>query len=158
MSQVKLSDLVNNPVFKGMAAKEVQYIISLFSQVKATEGKTVFVENMPGESLYLVQQGAVQISQLLAEIDEQNMSVVGVGDIFGELAVIDGGDRYATARVIKNAVLFVLKRKDYNQLLIDNPRLGLQLTLNIVRIFTAKMRSAKKEYRTMLVASLNRNG
>lgn len=158
MSQVKLSDLVNNPVFNGMQAKEVQHVISLFSQVKVATGKTIFVENMPGEALYLVQEGNVQISQLLAEVDEQNITVIGAGDIFGELAVIDGGDRYATARVIESAVLFVLKRKDYSLLLTDNPRLGLQLTLNIVRIFSAKMRNAKNEYRTMLHASFNRNG
>ena len=117
-------------------------------------GKTVFVENMPGESLYLIRQGAVQISQMLAEVDEQDLMTLEAGELFGEMAVIDGGNRSVTARVIKNTVLYVLKRKDFDKLVSEQPRLGLQLTLNIVRIFSSRARSAKKNYRAMLTASL----
>lgn len=156
MNQEQFTELASSYIFKGMAIKEVQYLLSLFKQVKVTEGKTIFVENMPGESLYLVQQGTIQISQLLAEIDEQNLTTITAGNVFGELAIIDGGTRYATSRAIKDSILQVLKRDDFNQLVREKPRLGLQLTLNIVRLFSAKMRSSKKEYRTMLVASLNR--
>ena len=157
MNQEQFSELVGCYIFKGMAIKEVQYLLSLFKQVTVAEGKTIFVENMPGEALYLVQQGTVQISQLLAEVDEQDLTTISAGKVFGELAVIDGGTRYATARAVKNSVLLVLKRDDFDQLVREKPRLGLQLTLNIVRLFSAKMRSSKKEYRSMLVASLNRN-
>ncbi|MCK4502207.1 MAG: cyclic nucleotide-binding domain-containing protein [Desulfuromonadales bacterium] len=157
MNQVNFSDLADNQLFDGMAATEIEYLGSIFNQIRVAEGKTVFIENMPGESLYFVQQGTVQVSQLLAEIDEQDLVTLGAGDVFGELAIIDGGNRCATARVVKNTVLYVLQKKDFNKLVSEKPRLGLQLTLNIVRIFTAKMRSAKQEYRAMLVASLNRN-
>ena len=154
MSQINLSDLSGSPLFKGMATKEVEYLNSIFTLSQVVAGKTVFVENMPGESLYLIRQGTVQISQMLAEVDEQDLMTLEAGELFGEMAVIDGGNRSVTARIVKNAVLFVLKRKDFNKLVSEQPRLGLQLTLNIVRIFSARTRSAKKDYRTMLTASL----
>ncbi len=157
MSRVDFSDLAGSHLFKGMATKEIEYLGSIFNQVKVAEGKTVFIENMPGESLYLVHQGAVQISQLLAEVDENNLIVLGSGDVFGEMAVIDGGNRSVTARASKNTLLYSFKRQDFNRLVSEKPRLGLQLTLNIVRIFSAKIRSAKKEYRAMLLTSLNRS-
>ena len=157
MSQVKLTDLKSSPLFVGMAEKEIEYLSAIFTPNQIPEGRTVFIENMPGESLYLVKQGTVQISQMLAEVDEQDMIALGAGDVFGEMAVIDGGNRSATARIVKNAVLYSFNRKTFNTLVSEKPRLGLQLTLNIVRIFSARIRSAKKDYQAMLTVSLNRN-
>jgi len=156
LSQVDFSDLTNSPLFKGMAAKEIEYLSSIFSATQVHEGKTVFIENMPGESLYLIKQGAVQISQMLAEVDEQKLTVLSPGDIFGEMAIIDGGARSATARVAKNSILYSLNQKDFNTLAREKPRLGLQLVLNISRIFSGRIRQAKKDYHSMLKASLDR--
>ncbi len=54
------------------------------------EGTTVFIENMPGESLFLVKKGTIRISKMFAEGDEKTLVVLGPEDIFGEMAVIDG--------------------------------------------------------------------
>ena len=76
------------------------------------------------------------------------------GDIFGEVAVIDKGNRIATARTLEDSTLYSLSHDSFNQLLKEKPRLGLQLTLNIFRIFTGKMRTAKQDYRAMLTNNL----
>jgi CRP-like cAMP-binding protein len=156
MSQVNLTDLTSSPIFKGMASKEIEYLSSIFTLNQLPEGKTVFVENMPGESFYLIKQGTIKISQMLAEIDEVDLIILDAGDVFGEMAVIDGGNRTVTAKITKNAILYSLSRRDFNTLVSEKPRLGLQLTLNIVRIFTARIRNAKNDYRTMLTESLGR--
>ena len=82
MDQVNLSDLSDSPLFKGLAAKEIEFLGSVFSARQVAEGKTVFIENMPGEALYLIKRGTVRISQMLAEGDEQILVVLGAGDIF----------------------------------------------------------------------------
>ena len=155
MSQVDFSKLLASPLFTGLARQEVEYLSSIFTSTQVSKGKTVFIENMPGESLYIINQGAVQISQMLAEVAEQTLIALGPGDIFGEMAVIDGGSRLATARIIEDTILYSLNRKSFNTLASEKPRLGLQLTLNIVRIFSGKIRTAKKDYRTMLNDSLS---
>lgn len=156
MNQSDLIQLKESPIFKGMAAKEIEFLGSIFRINSVSAGKTIFVENMPGESLYLIGEGTVQISQMLAEIDEQSMVMLGRGDVFGEMAVIDGGQRVTSARVTKSAQLFSLSRKNFNLLISEKPRLGSQLTLNIARIFSGRIREAKNEYRKMLNYSLNR--
>ena len=156
MSQVNFTDLTSSPVFAGMAATEIGYLSSIFTINQLQAGKTVFVENMPGESLYLIKQGRVKISQMLAEVDEVDLITLGTGDVFGEMAVIDGGHRVVRASIEKDAILYCLNRKSFNALVSEKPRLGLQLTLNIVRIFSARIRHAKNDYRTMLTASLAR--
>jgi CRP-like cAMP-binding protein len=158
MSQVDFSGLADSPLLTGLAKQDIEYLSFVFTPTQVAKGKTVFVENMPGESLYIIKRGVVQISQMLAEIDEQALVSLGAGDIFGEMAVIDGKPRQATARIVKDAVLYSLKRKNFNNLLKEKPRLGLQLTLNIVRIFSTKIRAAKTDYRAMLTDSLSRKG
>ncbi len=154
MGQVNFSDLSGSPLFNGMATKEIEFLSSIFTLNQIQAGKTIFVENMPGKSLYLIRQGTVQISQMLAEMDEQVLLTLDSGDVFGEMAVIDGGNRSATAKITKNAILYSLAQKDFNALVSEKPRLGLQLTLNIVRLFSSRIRNVKKDYRTMLTASL----
>ena len=156
MSQADLLKLKNSPIFNGMAAKEIEFLGSVFTHNLVAEGKTIFVENMPGEALYLIGEGTVKISQMLAEVDEQGLIMLSDGDIFGEMAVIDGGKRSASARVVKQTKLYSLSRSDFNSLVREKPRLGVQLTLNIARIFSQRTRQAKNDYRTMLTHSLNR--
>lgn len=157
MSQVDLLELADSPLFKGLAKKEIEYLSAVFSVRTVEAGKTIFIENMPGESLYLINKGTVRISQMLAEVDEQIMIVVGAGDVFGEMAIVDGGTRASTARVAEDATLYSLSAKHFEKLAAANPRLGMQLLLNVVRIFTARMRDAKRDYRTMLATILGRD-
>lgn len=158
MNDVNLNALKDSPLFHGLAAKEIDFFGTLLKPQQMSAGKTIYIENMSGESLYLISRGAVRISQMLAEGEEQTLVVLGPGDVFGELAVIDGGPRAATARVIEDVGLLSLTRKDYNQLCSNNPRLGMQLTLNIFRSFSERLRRSKQDYRNMLIATINRKG
>ena len=156
MSAVSFSNLTSSPLFKGMSNEDLVFLESFFTARRIQEGKTIFIENMPGESLYLIKQGTVKISRMLAEGDEQVLIVLGSDDVFGEMAVLDGGKRSATARIAEVAVLYGLTRDDFETLTEKNPVLGLKLTLNIVRIFSGRVRNSQKDYRAMLLASLNR--
>lgn len=156
MTNVNWNNLKDSPLFNGLAAKEIEFLGTVLTPQQMSAGKTIYIENMTGESLYLISNGAVRISQMLAEGEEQTLVVLGSGDTFGELAVIDGGPRAATARVVEDVSLLSLTRKDYNQLCTNNPRLGMQLTLNIFRSFSQRLRRSKQDYRNMLIASINR--
>ena len=156
MTQVSLEGLADSPLFSGLEEPDVRALEQFFSARRIAEGKTIFIENMPGESLYLIKQGTVHISRMLAEGDEEVLIVLGPDDVFGEMAVLDGGKRSATARIAEDAVLYGLTRKDYEALAASDPRLGLAFTLNIIRIFSSRVRNSQKDYRAMLLASLNR--
>ena len=157
MSEVNLTGLKDSPLFTGLSDIEIKFLEGIFTIRKIREGKTIFIENMPGESLYLIKQGTVKISRMLAEGDEQVLIVLGPEDVFGEMAVLDGGKRSATARIAEDSVLYGLTREDFEQLAEQNPKLGLKFSLNIVRIFSGRVRDSQKDYRAMLLACLNRN-
>lgn len=156
MSRVCFDGLKGSPLFKAMSASDIKSLENIFSIRRIPAGKTIFIENMPGESLYLIKQGTVRISRMLAEGDEQVLIDLGPDDVFGEMAVLDGGKRSATARIAEDVILYGLARKDFELLANTDPRLGLLLTLNIVRIFSSRVRNSQKDYRAMLLACLSR--
>lgn len=157
MSQVSFDGLHDSPLFNQMSPGEIKSLEKIFTVRRIAEGKTIFIENMPGESLYLIKEGTVRISRMLAEGDEQVLIVLGPDDVFGEMAVLDGGARSATARIAEDAVLYGMNRKEFEALAKSDPALGLKFTLNIVRIFSSRVRNSQKDYRAMLLASLKRN-
>jgi len=120
------------------------------------EGTTVFVENMPGESLYIIRQGAIKISKMIAEGEEKTLVILGADEIFGEMAILDGAHRSATARVAEKAHLLSIRKSDFEKLCEKEPRLALKLTRNIVRIFSSRIRENNEEYREMLLWSLGK--
>lgn len=153
---MQLADLVDCPLFQGLDKTELAGLAGLFRELAMAEGSTVFVEQMPGESLYLVQEGTIKISKMIAEGEEKTLVVLGPEDVFGEMAVLDGAPRSATARVAESAKLLAIKKADFEKLCDTNPRLGMKLMRNIIRLFSRRIRDNNDEYRQMLIWSMGR--
>ena len=151
-----LERLKGSFLFKDMNAGDMTALAPLFQEKRMGEGSTVFVEHMPGESLYLICEGTVRISKMLAEGEEKTLVILGPEDVFGEMAVLDGAPRAATARVAENARLLAVKKKDFEALCEANPRVGIKLMRNIVRLFSQRVRENSDDYRQMLLWSLGR--
>lgn len=151
-----LSGLRSSPLFASMSDAEIVSLARICSEKVIPEGLAIFVENMPGESLYLVQKGAVKVSKMIAEGEEKILVVLGPDEIFGEMALLDGAPRSATARVAEDATLLCMRRSDFEALCEQNPALALKLTLNIIRIFSRRVRENNDEFRKMLLWSLGK--
>lgn len=151
----RLLSLKDSPLLAGFSVPEIEFLETLLEEKKIPAGKTVFVENMLGESLYLIEQGTVKISKMMAEGDEKILVVLGPEDVFGEMAILEGTPRFATARVAEDASLLTLQRKSFDSLCEKNPKLGLKLMRNIIRTFTRRIRENSEEYREMLIWSLD---
>ena len=144
-------------MFQGLSDVELARFAAVCEERLMGEGTTVFIENMPGESLFLISKGTIRISRMFAEGDEKTLVVLGPEDFFGEMAVVDGLPRAATARVAENAELISLKKNDFDKLCQSDPGLALKLLMNIVRVFSKRVREANDEYRDMLIWSMQGN-
>ena len=144
-------------MLQGLTEEDLARLAVVCEERQMAEGTTVFIENMPGESLFLIRKGTIRISKMFAEGDEKTLVVLGAEDIFGEMAVIDGLPRAATARVAESADLISLKKKDFDTLCQSEPALALKLVINIVRVFSKRTREAYDEHREMLIWSLQGN-
>jgi CRP/FNR family transcriptional regulator, cyclic AMP receptor protein len=149
-AMIALASLKDSPLFIDLSDADIEILGGFFNVKELAEGMTIFVENMPGESLYLIQQGVVKISKMLAEGEEKILVVLGAEDIFGELAILDGAPRLATARVAEKARLLSIRKTDYESLCEQHPRLALKVTRNIVRVLSRRIREKDDDYMDML--------
>lgn len=141
-------------MLQGLNDGEVARLAEVCEERQMAQGTTVFIENMPGEALFMIRKGSVRISRMFAEGDEKALVTLGPGDVFGEMAIIDGMPRGATARVAEAVELISLRKKDFEGLCQGEPALALKLVLNLVRNFSMRTREAGDDYRDMLVWSL----
>lgn len=144
-------------LLQGMSDTDLERLAELCEERQMAEGTTVFIENMPGEALFLIRQGTIRVSKMFAEGDEKTLVVLGPEDIFGEMAVVDGLPRSATARVAEDAILISLKKKEYESLGASDPALALKLANNIMRVFSKRVREVNDDYRDMLIWSMQGN-
>ena len=148
------ADIQGSVMLRDLSEDDLQTLAALCETRQMGEGTTIFIENMPGEALFLIRKGIVRISKMFAEGDEKTLVVLGPEDIFGEMAIIDGLPRSATARVAEDAELISLKKKDFEMLSQKSPDLALKMVMNIVRVFSKRIREADDEYRDMLLWSM----
>ena len=146
----------NSVMLKCLSDEDLAKLAGFCEMRKMSESTTVFIENMPGESLFLIKKGTVRISKMFAEGDEKTLVVLGPEDIFGEMAVIDGLPRSATARVAEDAELISVKKKDLERLCSEDAALALKIVSNIVRVFSKRVRESNEEYRDMLIWSMQK--
>ena len=117
----------NSRLLQDLSAEDLDGLATYCEMRTMSEGTTVFIENMPGESLFLITKGSIRISKMFAEGDEKTLVVLGPEDVFGEMAVIDGLPRSATARVAENAELISFKKKDLERLCSEDATIGFKI-------------------------------
>ena len=112
-----LEILQNSPLFKGCSREAIELVLGLFQEREIKQHSTIFTENMPAEALYIVKSGNVRITMMAGEGDEIGLLLLGPGDFFGELALIQETSRLVTARADTQVELLILTRKDFLSLI-----------------------------------------
>ena len=95
-------------------------------------GEVVFEEGDPGRALFVVVEGAVEITRATAQ-GPYVLNTLGPGDAFGELALIDDFPRSATARVATPGRLLILYKSDFDALIDGNARIAVVVMRNLSR-------------------------
>jgi CRP/FNR family cyclic AMP-dependent transcriptional regulator len=108
--------LERSPLFAGLPRRLLARLGTRFLEKGYHPGETVFQEGDPGRALFVVAEGAVEITQATAH-GEHVLRTLGPGDAFGELALIDDFPRSATARVATPARLLILYKTDFDALM-----------------------------------------
>jgi signal transduction histidine kinase len=105
-------------------------------------GETIFQEGDPGDGLYVILEGSVQISAIVGQSERRVLTQFGPGDFFGEMAVIDFEPRSASAVADKDTRLLFVSRDEMLRLMERQPALALAL----LREFTHRMREFNRQY------------
>lgn len=119
--------LRSHPLFKELSDAIIDRIVSHALTRKVKKGTILFRKGDPGTNLYAVCAGAIRISAPSELGKDAIFNLITPGEIFGEIALLDGGERTADAVAIENCDLMVLERRDFIPLLREYPDIAMRL-------------------------------
>jgi CRP/FNR family transcriptional regulator, cyclic AMP receptor protein len=125
--------LARSPLFAGLPRRLLARLATRFFEKVYRPGEIVFEEGDPGRALFVVVEGAVEITQATAQ-GAYVLRTLGPGDAFGELALIDDFPRSATARVATPGRLLILYKTDFDALIDGNARIAVVVMRNLSRL------------------------
>jgi CRP-like cAMP-binding protein len=97
---------------------EIEEILLLIQTRLIERGKILFRAGEPGDALYIVARGSVEVLPAAQDgVAAQAIAVLGEGQAFGEMALLTGGPRTATIRAAENSLLLAIEKGHFNQLI-----------------------------------------
>jgi len=119
--------LERNRLFRGLPAPTIAQIATLSVRRPYAEGSVIFSQGDPGDALYGVVTGKVRISASAPDGKEMFLNIMEPGDTFGEIALLDGNPRTATASATALSELLIIARDPFLGLLQREPTLSVHL-------------------------------
>ena len=116
-----------NPMFADLGTDELQRISALCHTRHLRVGEMLFRKGDPGDSLFGLRRGQIRIEAGASGGSRQTLNFMGPGDLFGEVAVLDGQSRTADATAGEPSELFVLRREDFLGFLEREPRVAIKI-------------------------------
>ncbi|HEY2873643.1 MAG TPA: cyclic nucleotide-binding domain-containing protein [Reyranella sp.] len=120
----KLALLSQCGLLRHLPAEQIEPLLDRVREHNVDAGKTIFRLGDPGDALYIVARGAVEV---LDDKTGQTLAELGAGQAFGEMALLSGGTRMATVRTRIDSHLLVIDKADFDRLLAEDPFLNEQV-------------------------------
>ncbi len=120
-------------IFAELSGEELRRVAEISEDVSLPAGRTIFRRGDPGDAMYLILDGVVEII-----VDSRTVAELGAGECFGEMALLDAEPRSADARSGTDVELLKIRGEDFDDLL-DRKH---EIAKGILRVLTARLRRA----------------
>jgi CRP/FNR family cyclic AMP-dependent transcriptional regulator len=135
--QQRLRELLTRNSFLGRLPSDVLDVLIRKGRVKrVARGEVIYRRGDPGDSMMVLMSGKAKIANVSASAREIVLHFLGKGDIFGEIAALDGKERAAHVVALEDLEIFVLYTRDLLPVLMRHPR----AMMEIVRALCEKAR------------------
>jgi CRP-like cAMP-binding protein len=125
--------LAKVPIFAGLPGEEIERLGRLLRPRRYQRGEVIFLEGDEGTALCLIAEGRIRIQLTGTDGREVVINVYGPGEIFGEMALLDGEPRSADAIAQEPARAFWLQRDDFAAFLDTHPRAAMTMLASLSR-------------------------
>jgi CRP/FNR family cyclic AMP-dependent transcriptional regulator len=142
--------LVNHFLFRDLGPAIHERLRSLARIRRIARGTTIFSKGDPGTSLFAVASGSVRMTALSPHGKNAVFNLIHEGEIFGEIALLDGKPRTADAVAFTDCSLMVIERRDFMPLLHDHP----EVTLRLLEVLCSRLRKTTEQVEDILFLDL----
>ncbi len=134
--------LKNVPIFADLNNRELSSVVRILHEREYKPGEIIFREDEPGMGMYIIEAGKVSI---YIESGQMQLSELGDGDFFGEVALLDDAPRSATAIAKSDCRIFGFFQPDLFGLMERDSKLGVKIVLQVARLIGERLRKANKQ-------------
>jgi CRP/FNR family cyclic AMP-dependent transcriptional regulator len=133
--------LADHWIFDGIPAERLTPLSERMRTRRFSRGQIIFQRGDEGSALYAVKSGQIKISVTSGDGKEIVLNIMRDGDLFGEIALLDGGPRTADAQAMVASELLVLDRRDFVAFLERTP----SVALNLIKVIAGRLRNTSEQ-------------
>lgn len=133
------------PIFAGLTQFDLDKLASLVTVQHYAKDNLILLEEDMGRVLFIIGKGKVKISQINDDGREVILSILSAGDIFGEMALLDGSSRSASVTSLIDSELMILRRGDFLNLLEEYPK----VSINLLRELARRLRKSDSQIKSL---------
>jgi CRP-like cAMP-binding protein len=132
-------------LFQGLSDQELGLVSGITAEKEFSPGEVIFREGEVGDAFYLVLEGKVRISKHVPGAGEEALAILGQGDYFGEMALIDEFPRSASAIAHTDCRLLLMDKADFAKLLSSHQELASKLLWVFCRTLCQRLRETNEK-------------
>ena len=132
--------LKQSSIFSGVDTDDLRFVAQSLQEEIYFMGDRIFDLNDYGDELYIITTGKVGISLTSQIVNDKYIAVLETGDCFGEMNLLDGLPRSASAHVIEDSNLLTLSKTNLRGLILSYP----EISLGMLRTLSLKLRHTNK--------------
>ena len=121
------------PLFSQLSLADLQRVIDVAREKSYPKNSVILFEDDPGDALFVVASGQVKVVLIGEDGREVILSVLGQGQFFGEMSLIDHEPRSAHVIAMEDSHLVVLRREDFEAILMQTPGIAVALLKELTR-------------------------
>lgn len=139
--QEELCNMISTTqMFRDLEWHDIEILSGYMQAYEASAGTTLFREDEKGSYMCLIVKGKVDICKKDNNDVKKIVSTISSGKTLGEMAIIDGERRSATAIVIEPTTLAILTETNFLRIVAEKPALATQILLKIARLLSQRLR------------------
>jgi CRP/FNR family transcriptional regulator, cyclic AMP receptor protein len=140
-------------LFQDLEDQEIHQVLSRTGRRLFTHGEAIIQEGEPGDSLFIMEAGEVEITKQLTLVLDEDTPKERVmirlnaenGVYFGEMALLENETRSATVTALTDCALLELHQKDFLDLIEKNPAMGIKLLLRLAQVLSRHLRKTNQD-------------
>jgi len=144
-----LSILRKVALFEGLTSRQLNVIMRVLKAREYAPGAGIFSEGEKGDSMFIIAEGRVRLSQMIAG-GEEALALLNAGQHFGEMALIDDGPRSSFAIAHSSCILYELGSRAFNEVMFMHKEIAYTLLWTLVRTLAHRLRETDERLRNLL--------
>lgn len=145
-------------LFDGLTMSELVEVLKTCNQEKYPKDKIIFLEGDTGDRCYIIEEGEIRISKYVPNVGEEALAVLKPGSYFGEMALIDGSTRSASAIANMDSTCLVIKKADLDRLINENKDLGNKILWAFCKTLSSRLRETNEKISSFLAMTAGFGG